>query len=170
MASSRDQPSWRWKVTFKTAFRSRNRRSYPGFLFIRPQAKRLVLLDDQDVTVDARFLRDGKFISSGMTLEFACHVAFVGDRVLFVSSMVPAPSVSAPPSLNFARRKGFEADMRRIFGHPINFLAGPGRREFVLVISFGRASFRLDIHTVSIILRSCFGGYAAGFKVKLLKD
>jgi hypothetical protein len=41
---------------------------------------------------------------------------------------------------------------------------------FFLVISFGRASFRLDIHTVGIVLQARFGGTSSLFKVKFLRD
>jgi hypothetical protein len=39
-----------------------------------------------------------------------------------------------------------------------------------LVISFGRSKFKLDVHTVSIVLQACFGGVASLFHVKLLRD
>jgi hypothetical protein len=39
-----------------------------------------------------------------------------------------------------------------------------------LVISFGRASFRLDIHTVGIVLQAHFGGNGKLFRVKFLRD
>jgi hypothetical protein len=52
----------------------------------------------------------------------------------------------------------------------VNFVGGFRRREFLLVISFGRSKFKLDIHTVSIVLQACFGGIASRFHVKLLRD
>jgi hypothetical protein len=64
----------------------------------------------------------------------------------------------------------FEKDFRSKFGHSVNFVGGFRRREFLLVISFGRSKFKLDIHTVSIVLQACFGGTASRFHVKLLRD
>ena len=75
-----------------------------------------------------------------------------------------------PPSLNFARGKDFQHSMRQKFGHPVVFSPGFRQREFTLVVSFCRARFRLDCHTVSITLQSCFGGYPQGFRVLHLKD
>lgn len=76
----------------------------------------------------------------------------------------------APPALNFARGKEFQVEMRRKFGHPVVFSPGFRQKEFILVVSFCRATFRLDIHTVSVVLQSCFGGYPQGFCVHCLKD
>ena len=75
-----------------------------------------------------------------------------------------------PPSLNFARGKDFQRSMRQKFGHPVVFSPGFRQREFTLVVSFCRARFRLDCHTVSITLQSCFGGYPQGFRVLHLKE
>ena len=75
-----------------------------------------------------------------------------------------------PPSLNFARGKDFERSMREKFGHPVVFSPGFSQREFTLVVSFCCARFRLDCHTVSITLQSCFGGYPQGFRAHHLKD
>jgi hypothetical protein len=44
------------------------------------------------------------------------------------------------------------------------------RRGFILVVSFRRARFKLDIHTVAIALQACFGGHASHFDVKFLRD
>jgi hypothetical protein len=39
-----------------------------------------------------------------------------------------------------------------------------------MVVSFGRVVFKLDIHTVAVTLQSCFGGNAASYRVKFLRD
>jgi hypothetical protein len=44
------------------------------------------------------------------------------------------------------------------------------KREFFLVAAFGRTSFKLNVHTVSVALQACFGGHAAKYHVKLLRD
>ena len=74
------------------------------------------------------------------------------------------------PLLDFEKGNKFQAYMRFKFGHPVVFSPGFHRREFNLVVSFCRAAFRLDIHTVSVALNSCFGGYPQGFRVMHLKD
>lgn len=60
--------------------------------------------------------------------------------------------------------------MRQKFGHPVVFSPGFHQKESVLVVSFCRACFRLDFHTVSIVLQSCFGGYPQGFHVHHLRE
>jgi hypothetical protein len=52
----------------------------------------------------------------------------------------------------------------------VNCLGSSGRRDFTLVISFGCAKFRLDIHTVGLVLQACYGGSASKFKVRNLRD
>ena len=39
-----------------------------------------------------------------------------------------------------------------------------------MVVSFCRASFKLDVHTVSVSLLAMFGGYAQVFRVRFLRD
>ena len=38
------------------------------------------------------------------------------------------------------------------------------------MVSFCRATFKLDVHTVSVSLLAMFGGYAQGFRVRHLRD
>ena len=72
--------------------------------------------------------------------------------------------------LNFDRGKKFQTEMRTKFGHPVVFSPGFHHKEFTMVVSFCSASFKLDVHTVSISLLAMFGGYAQGFRVRLLRD
>jgi hypothetical protein len=74
------------------------------------------------------------------------------------------------PGLNFSRGIAFEANVKKVFGHSVNYLGLHGRRDFLLVISFGCAKFKLDIHTVGLVLQACYGGSAAKLKVKHLRD
>jgi hypothetical protein len=76
----------------------------------------------------------------------------------------------AAPSLNFKRGIDFEDNIWLKFGHLVNHVAGDTSRDFLLVASFSRSHFRLNMHTVGIVLQSCFGGLASLFKVQLLKD
>jgi hypothetical protein len=60
--------------------------------------------------------------------------------------------------------------MQQKFGHSVNFVPGFRKRELFLVAAFGRTSFKLNVHTMSVALQACFGGHAAKFQVKLLRD
>ena len=75
-----------------------------------------------------------------------------------------------PFALNFDHGKKFQADIKAKFGHPVVFSPGFDQKEFTMVVSFIRASFRLNVHKVSVSLLAMFGGYAQGFRVRFLKD
>ncbi|KAM0833995.1 hypothetical protein ACQ4PT_063907 [Festuca glaucescens] len=65
---------WRWRVTYHSLLSRRApTRLDHGFLYLRPQALRLVLLDANGVTVDARFLKKDEAISQGSEIELPCH-------------------------------------------------------------------------------------------------
>jgi hypothetical protein len=49
---------------------------------LRPQAKRLVLLDMQEDVLDARFLLENEKIHSGLILNLKSHTVVVGERII----------------------------------------------------------------------------------------
>jgi hypothetical protein len=185
----------RWKVSC-SPLGLHSASSKSAFLLLQPQAKRLILLDLDEVIIDARYLLENEKVLTGCTLEMTAHKVCVGAslnvndvrKVQNDSVDAAPPSSVAPsldfshkiqnafvdatpaPSLDFGRGIQFEKDFRSKFGHSVNFVEGFRRREFLLVISFGRSKFKLDIHTVSIVLQACFGGIASRFHVKLLRD
>jgi hypothetical protein len=72
-----------------------------------------------------------------------------------VSSATPIPDVSTialPVAFDFANGLAFSKEIHSKFVHHVNYLPNRFKREFFLVISFGRASFRLDMHIVGIVL------------------
>jgi hypothetical protein len=73
-------------------------------------------------------------------------------------------------ALDFSRGVSFKASCKSKFGHPVTLANYSHIRDFLLVVSFGRACFKLDIHTVAITLQSCFGGTTSFYKVRLLRD
>ena len=153
-----------------------------AFRILRPEARRLVLLDREEVVLYARYLLQDEEVCSGYSIDMPVHKVLIGDQILSkdqvqadkdIISVEPSSlqvNSPLPPSVNFELGKDFEKAIRSKFGHPINFNALSGRREFILVISFGRAKFRPDIHTTGIILQACFGGLASKYRVKLLQD
>jgi hypothetical protein len=136
-------------------------------------------LNLEEVIIDARYLLENEEVLPGCTLEMTAHKVSVGASMNVidviatkdeVSTDVSLDHSSVAPSLDFARGVQFEKDFRSKFGHSVNFVGGFRRREFLLVISFGRSKFKLDIHTMSVVLQACFGGVASLFHVKLLRD
>jgi hypothetical protein len=134
-------------------------------------------LNLDEVIIDTRYLLEKEEVLTGCTLEMTAHKVCLGDSPnvgdvskIQASSVVSPPLSSVAPSLDFARGVQFEKDFRNKFGHSVNFVGDFRRREFLLLISFGRSKFKLDIHTVSVVLQACFGGIASRFHVKILKD
>jgi hypothetical protein len=147
-----------------------------GFLLLRPQEKRLILLNLEEVIIDARYLLENEEVQTGSKIEMTAHIFSVGICLLEGDVTPPIVQVAPvhhhipAPSLDFAKGLQFEKNIKTKFRYSINFTEGFRRREFVLVISFGRSKFKLDVHTVSIVLQACFGGVALLFRVKLLRD
>jgi hypothetical protein len=119
----------------------------------------VLLLFDQDRIVDRHRLEEGEMIQSSMVISFPCHKATLGDSISF--DLLNSFNLVAAPSLDFNRGLKFEENIWKKFGHLINFSVGPQRREFILVISFGRARFLLDMHTVIVVLQAFLGGLAS---------
>jgi hypothetical protein len=91
-------------------------------LLLRPIAKRLVLLDRDEVVIDARFLLEGEIISARISIEMPVHKVTVGqkiDNMIYVKKPAQGKmnQVLAPPSLDFSRGIKFELDIKSKFGH-----------------------------------------------------
>jgi hypothetical protein len=142
----------------------------------------------QEEVLDARFLLENEKIHSGLILDLKSHTVVVGERTIsnsldygvqLLKSSSPKENYQKDFSsvtshknlaLDFSRGVSFEAACKSKFGHSVTLVNHSRRRGFLLVVSFGRACFKLDIHTVAIVLQSCFGGIASLYKVKLLRD
>jgi hypothetical protein len=132
-------------------------------------------LDDQEVLIDARFLLEGESISLGMHIELPVHKVFIREQISKASEDLPNASssqrkTSLQLSLNFEKGTKFSTAMLQKFGQSVNFVPGFRKREFFLVAAFGRANFKLNVHTVGVALQACFGGSAAKFHVTLLHE
>jgi hypothetical protein len=165
----------KWNVTCSSFVNGSWSGKRKGFLLLRPLAKRLVLLDEQDVLIDARFLLEEESISPGLHIELPVHKVIVGEQIsnlppTIAHANVYQAKVDIPFSLSFAKGIKFCEVMQQKFGHSVNFVPGFRKREFFLVAAFGRTSFKLNVHTVSIALQACFGGQATKFQVKLLRE
>jgi hypothetical protein len=150
----------------------------PAFLILRRSAKRMILLDHEEVLIDARFLLEDEVIKPGLSLEMPVHKVIVGSEIPASKSSKVSTEKSNPPSiinsfthlsLNFYKGVSFKKDIMNKFGSSVAFQPGFRKREFILVISFGRTSFRLDIHTVGLVLQACFGDPASRFRVSGLR-
>jgi hypothetical protein len=172
---SKEPSPLRWNVLCSSFVKGDWSDQRHAVLLLRPIAKRLVLLDKDEVVIDARFLLEGEIISAGISIDMLVHKVTVGQKIddmIYVKKQTQETSnqVPAPPSLDFSRGIKFEIDIKSKFGHSVNFVPGFRKREFLLVISFGRATFKLNSHTVGLSLQSCFGGIASKFHVVCLKE
>jgi hypothetical protein len=164
-----------------------------AFLILKPHAKRIVLLDSKEQVLDARFLLINERIRTGQFLDLKVFTVLVGERIVsdsIVQGLKMIQPASAPDksqllkelppesheivqdyfALDFNKGKKFASSCMEKFGHPVCHQPFSRRNPFFLVISFGRATFRLDIHTVAICLQASFGGTASLFKVQHLRD
>jgi hypothetical protein len=171
----------RWNALCSSFVKGDWSSQHPATLLLRPLANRLVLLDGDGTLIDARFLLEGELIYSGVAFEMPVHKVIVGnffediatskqDKQAQVKQDQAIATKVSHPSLNIDRGTNFESIIKKKFGHSVNFVPGFRRREFLLVVSFGRASFKLNIHTVGLALQSCFGGLASKFHVKFLSE
>jgi hypothetical protein len=155
-------------------------------------------LDSKEQVLDARFLLLNEKVQSGQTLDLNVFSVLVGERVVsdsiqlalqvdrtssvprsFVEAVVNSPrsqedfSVSQGDvfkSVDFKQGQGFALDCLKKFGQKVNMDKFSARKPFFMVCSFGRACFRLDVHTMAIALQACFAGIAALYNVKFLRD
>ncbi|XP_040246244.1 uncharacterized protein [Aegilops tauschii subsp. strangulata] len=88
----------RWAATYTTQLRQKRKAYHDGVLLLRPDSRRLVLLDDAGVTIDARSLRAGESVSEGASVEFPCHLVDVGEAQRVPTTARPGrPSEPAAP-------------------------------------------------------------------------
>jgi hypothetical protein len=169
----------RWNAICSSLVKGEWTPNRPSFLILRRSAKRMILLDHEDVLIDARFLLENEVIKPGLSLEMPVHKVIVGSEISKskaskVSSKKSNPSSivnsSTSLSLNFDKGVSFKKDILNKFGFSVAFQPGFRKREFILVISFGRTSFKLDIHTVGLVLQACFGDPASKFRVSCLRE
>ncbi|KAM0906783.1 hypothetical protein ACQ4PT_016584 [Festuca glaucescens] len=160
-----DRSPIRWQVTYHSVASRLPTFHQHGFLYLRPQALRLVLLDSEGITVDARFLLIGEKISSGTEVELPCHTVKVGTQDL---PAVQAPQVPPMPSLDLRSGLSLQRKIWSLFHCSV--ASSSSHREFFMVASFGRSKLRLDPSSVSHMLQACLGGIAHDIHVCFLRD
>lgn len=74
------------------------------------------------------------------------------------------------PGLDRRPGKVVQAEIWRRFASPVSFDPRSSRRQFFLVLSFGRCVFRLSEHVAALILESVIGGCADSFRAFRLDD
>jgi hypothetical protein len=182
---AKEPPVLHWKVQCSPFVNGDWSSWRSGFLILRPLAQRLVLLNNEEILIDARFLLENESISKGNQIELPVHKVIIGDQIspssdqnskIIDTCVAEDPLKSSaqelqvsPPQFNFARGTQFAEDIFKNLGHSVNFSPGFRKRPFFLVVAFGHSNFKLDVHTVSVSLQACFGGEASHFQVSLLR-
>jgi hypothetical protein len=92
------------------------------------------------------------------------HSHHVDDQVLPSSAVFDAISMK----LDFSYGHKFKDEIKRKFGSTVHPLGKSN--HFLLVVSFGRATFKLHEDAVGIALESCIGGNCDDLAVKFLND
>jgi hypothetical protein len=65
--------------------------------------------------------------------------------------------------LDFSHGRNFAKDVRAMFGCNVHPTSSAG--HFIMVVSFGRATFKMEEDTISIALEAVLGGHCGDFKV-----
>ena len=83
--------------------------------------------------------------------------------------MAPPNPCAASDLLESSLGLATRDNIRDIFSTPVH-PCPPSSSTFFLVVSFGRTSFRLDLHNVSLALEACLGVDRDLISVELLWD
>jgi hypothetical protein len=67
----------RWAVKYTTLLQKKCKSTYSGNILLHSDRRRLVLLDADGITVDAKIIPPNDCISMGMSMEFPCHLVIV---------------------------------------------------------------------------------------------
>jgi hypothetical protein len=78
---AKEPPILRWKVQCSSFVRGDWSSWRPGFLILRPLAQCLVLLDNDEILIDARFLLENESITKGSQIELPVHKVIIGDQI-----------------------------------------------------------------------------------------
>jgi hypothetical protein len=168
----------RWNAVCTSLVKGEWTPNRPAFLILKRSAKRMILLDHEEVLIDARFLLEDEVIKTRLSLEMPVHKVIVGPEISESKSSKVPPEKSNPSSiinsstnlsLNFDKGVCFKKDILNKFGSSVAFQPSFRKREFILVISFGRTSFKLDIHTIGLVLQACFGDPASRFRERVFR-
>ncbi|KAM0876685.1 hypothetical protein ACQ4PT_036016 [Festuca glaucescens] len=84
----------RWAATYTAQLKKKRKAYHDGALLLHPDSRRLVLLDDAGVTIDAKFLRASDSVSVGESIEFPCHLVDVGEAQRGHSGRSSEPAAS----------------------------------------------------------------------------
>ncbi|KAM0868195.1 hypothetical protein ACQ4PT_041499 [Festuca glaucescens] len=111
-------------------------------------------------------------MNSSTSASVADHVVIptpaMADSLIGEGSFANSVHASLFMGLNFSHGNNFAKDVRYKFNVDVHPSSKDG--HFLMVVSFGRANFRMEEDLVSIALESVIGGYCGELKVALIKD
>ncbi|KAM0914851.1 hypothetical protein ACQ4PT_011229 [Festuca glaucescens] len=120
----REQEPRRWAAIYMTQLQQKNKAFYDGSVLLHPDNRRLVLLDDAGVTIDAKVLSTSESISVGTSIEFPCHLVEVGEviptqcgggaktEVVGAGSWIWKVSYTTKKDLDRGRMKNYDGTMK----------------------------------------------------------
>ncbi|KAK1618561.1 hypothetical protein QYE76_024078 [Lolium multiflorum] len=76
-----DSIAERWAVKYTTLLQKKCKLTYSGNILLHADRRRLVLLDADGITVDAKIMASNDRISLGLSMEFPCHLVEVVDQI-----------------------------------------------------------------------------------------
>jgi hypothetical protein len=177
-------PTWTWKVSYTTS-KDLDRgwkKEYDGQLHLWSSNDCVALINAKGQAITEKFLQNGEIIDLGSSVAFPCHVARVLRCLVHpvpsreISDPVPLVEVgssnavhsSMAMKLDFSHGYSFADEIKRRFRTTVHPLTKAD--HFLLAISFGRATFKLNEDSVSLALESCIGGLCDDLCVIQLSD
>jgi hypothetical protein len=188
-------PSKTWKITYSThkdIDRGRMK-AYDGTLSLSVKDGWISLLDAKGKIVGCRYKETRDNFSVGAKLHFPMHVVRMGQLISSTSTtdkcMAHADlgtASNATTDMNnhhdssqvnhysLSKELDYSPGLKVAkycytkFARSVHPSASSG--HFIMVVSFGRASFKLDESSVSIALEAATGGFSGDLKVSLLCD
>jgi hypothetical protein len=129
---AKEPPVLHWKVQCSSFVNGDWSSWRSGFLLLRPLAQRLVLLNNEEILIDARFLLEKESITKGIQIELPVHKVLIGDQISHSSDQSSKNITKkatdvilkdssheiqvSPPQFNFARGTQFADDVFKNLG------------------------------------------------------
>jgi hypothetical protein len=187
----------KWKITYSTLKDlDRGRmKAYDGTLELLLNSRRLILKNAKGNQIGTKFCDKRDSFSIGAKINFEMHRVRVGtlvagstDILALVNHESSAETVSKTSvdqtnedsmgfssvhaalslGLNFSHGINFAKDVKDKFGCSIHPFVRSG--HFTLVVSFGRANFKMEEEYVSLALEASLAGFCGSLKVSQIAD
>jgi hypothetical protein len=175
-------PDGVWKVKYSTARDQHRRRPnfYDGMLHFWSDLDRINLLNAKGESIVGRSLENGDSLLVGSNVRFPSHTTMLSQCISVPMVRAQQLDMMSDQSFSLSMHEAvelgmdfsfgscFQLDVKRRFRSTVHPLGKPN--HFIMVVSFGRAKFKLDETSAGLALKSCIGGLCHDLHVMHLGD